>query len=409
MISQITHWFCGILSVSAEGRNLSRFFNLCARHDFAFRNVTYHSPTTVSFWMDLQDFYELKPYLKKTKTRLRIQQKRGLPFLLKKYQARKLYALVLLLAVIGVWFLSTRIWRIEITGNASLGEDTVLEYLQKHDITYGMPASAIDNDALELALRQDFDPVIWASVYEQGTKLVVCLQEKIAVKETSVESDVCMDLVATKDATISSVITRSGLSEVKKGDKVKKGDLLVCGRQEILDDNGEVREYYYKSADADIYGYTTYPYEDTIPGKMTVSSPTGNETRQFFIQILQKRFTTPALHAPYPEKEAVAQTRQFVVADSFYLPVYWGTITSKEIEKTTVSVTKEAAKTIALSHFLQFLSDLEENGVRIVDKNVMIEQIDENYHIYGKVKACEKITCTAPTEIKRKEPVNESE
>ena len=36
-----------------------------------------------------------------------------------------------------------------------------------------MPAKEIDNDALELSLRQDLEPVIWASVYETGTRLVV--------------------------------------------------------------------------------------------------------------------------------------------------------------------------------------------------------------------------------------------
>jgi similar to stage IV sporulation protein len=72
-------------------------------------------------------------------------------------------------------------------------------------------------------------------------------------------------------------------------------------------------------------------------------------------------------------------------------------------------LTKEQVKQLALTHFSQFLSELEENGVRIVDKNVMIEQIDKNYHIYGQVKGCEKITTLVPTEMKREEPVNESE
>ena len=51
----------------------------------------------------------------------------------------------------GVWVLSTRIWRIEIKGNSSLGEDAILEYLSAHNVTYGMPAKEIDNDALELS------------------------------------------------------------------------------------------------------------------------------------------------------------------------------------------------------------------------------------------------------------------
>lgn len=119
--------------------------------------------------------------------------------------------------------LSTRIWRIEIKGNSSLGEDAILEYLSAHNVTYGMPAKEIDNDALELSLRQDLEPVIWASVYETGTRLVVQIQEKISSHEETKEAEgTCMDLAASADATIASVITRSGLAKVKKGDKVKK-------------------------------------------------------------------------------------------------------------------------------------------------------------------------------------------
>ena len=103
---------------------------------------------------------------------------------------------------------------------------------------------------------------------------------------------------------------------------------------------------------------------------------------------------------------------QFCILDSFYLPVYWGEITTREMENETVSVSKSEAKKLALTHFQQFLADLEENGVRIMDKNVMMEQRENSYHIYGRVKACENIAETAPTEVKqmkRKEPVNESE
>ena len=196
---------------------------------------------------------------------------------------------------------------------------------------------------------------------------------------------------------------------MKKGDKVKKGDVLVCGRQEILDDNGEVREYYYKSADADVYGYTMHPYEDWISSKMTEKKETGNKHKRYFLQVLNWRLVTPALHAEYASERSVTDTRQFCLQDSFYLPVYFGEITTSELQEKTVMLTKEQVKQLALTHFSQFLSELEENGVRIVDKNVMIEQIDKNYHIYGQVKGCEKITTLVPTERKREEPVNESE
>lgn len=409
MITRWLRFVNGMLKISVEGSNLSRFFNLCAGHEITFWDVSYVSKTKITCRMRLFDLYQLRPYLKKTKTRLRIEQKIGIPFFVNRYRARKIYAAVLVFAAIAVWMLGTRIWRIEIRGNASLGEDTILEYLKTHEITYGVPAKEIDNDALELSLRKDFDPVIWASVYEEGTRLVVCLQEKIAVNDPKTDSGVCTDLVATKDAKIASIITRGGTPCVKKGDSVKKGDVLVLGRQEILDDNGEVREYYYQSADADVYGYTWYSYEDSIPKEMQVTSPTGEKSTQYLLQIMNERFLTPALHAEYEKQQSIAQTRQLCLAGSFYLPVYYGKITTEELTMHTASVSKEKAKTLATTHFLQFLSDLEENGVRIVDKNVMIEQMEKNYHIYGKVKACEKITASSPTEMKRKEPVNESE
>lgn len=55
-------------------------------------------------------------------------------------------------------------------------------------------------------------------------------------------------------------------------------------------------------------------------------------------------------------------------AGQFYLPVYFGEITTSELQEKTVMLTKEQVKQLALTHFSQFLSELEENGVRIVDK-----------------------------------------
>lgn len=410
MMEKLLRFVHGSLLVSVQGNNLSRFLNLCAHHEILFWKIQFASPTQVSFFIRLQDLYELRPYLRKTKTRIHIEKKLGFPFFWQRYHARKLGIFVLLCAMAGVWVLSTRIWRIEIKGNSSLGEDTILEYLKAHDITYGMPAKQIDNDALELSLRQDLEPVIWASVYETGTRLVVQIQEKISSHENETEqTGICTDLVASMDATVASIITRSGRAEVKKGDTVKKGDLLVCGRQEILDDNGEVREYYYKSADADVYGYTLHPYEDWISSQVMKQEETGNKNNRYFIQIMENRLVTPALYAAYPTQRSITDTRQFCLRDSFYLPVYFGKITTYELQEKTVTLTKEQVKQLALTHFSQFLSELEENGVRIVDKNVMIEQIEENYHIYGQVKGCEKITTPVPTEKKREEPVNESE
>lgn len=44
----------------------------------------------------------------------------------------------------------------------------------------------------------------------------------------------------------------------------EKGDILVSGRAEILNDDGEVAEYIYPGADADIIAEVNFYYEDEI-------------------------------------------------------------------------------------------------------------------------------------------------
>ena len=91
--------------------------------------------------------------------------------------------------------------------------------------------------------------------------------------------------------------------------------------------------------------------------------------------------------------------RQLCLMDSFYLPVYFGTITEYEQIKTEHTLDFAEAKSSGIQHLEHFLTNLEQNGVSIIDKNVMIEKIELKYHIYGKVTAEESITKQRPTKI----------
>lgn len=401
MILRLLRFLRGFLVLRLQGRNCGRFLTLCANRGIVTWNMSMADSGDITVCIYLSDFYRLRPLLRKTKVKLRIQKRAGFPFVTHRYRKRLVFAFSLLLVMAGVVFLSTRIWRIEVVGNSAIGEETVLEYLRKEGITYGVDRKCIDNDGLELSLRQDFEQVIWASVYEKGTKLVVRIQEKLASeKETSISQTPCTDLTAACDARIYSIITRSGTPLVKAGDSVKEGDILVCGRQEILDDNGEVKEYFYQSADADILAMVSLSYEDRIPLIRVVTKQTGLIHQRYFLRLMGFRFTTPKIYSDFDYSETSEETRQLCLPGSFYIPVYVGKISELELSQQVEKVSMEQAKKEALSHFNMFLSDLEENGVRIMDKNVMIEKEKEDYHIYGRLKVCKNITKRTPTTIK---------
>lgn len=409
MLLILYRFVCGWLNVRFYGPHVSRFLNLCTRHGITLWNVDSVDTDCIHARMYVRDLYELRPVFRKTRVKFQILSKNGLPFFMHRYRKRKALVGVMLVVICGVVFFSSRIWRIEFVGNSSISDETLMEYLASHQIEYGTGRSQINNDALELSLRQDFEPIIWASVYEEGTKLVVCIQEKIISDRAALKTkDEPADLVATKDAKIESIITRKGIGKVKAGDFVKKGDVLVAGCQEINDDNGEVREYYYETADADVIGEVTYDYEDWIDTEVITTVRTGNKHTRFFVRMADYQMTTPAFYAEFERATTLEQNQQLCLMDSFYLPIYYGKIIDYEEEQTVKKQNMQDAKTIGMKHLNHFLINLEENGVSIIDKNVMIERIGKKYHVYGKVTATESITKQQPIEI-RTNPVQELE
>ena len=85
------------------------------------------------------------------------------------------------------------------------------------------------------------------------------------------------DIVAADDGLITEMITRSGTPAVTVGTPVKKGDVLVNGYVEILNDDGETAQYLYRTADADVIAKVTYSYHDEIPMEYVKKVSTGAE------------------------------------------------------------------------------------------------------------------------------------
>jgi hypothetical protein len=54
-------------------------------------------------------------------------------------------------------------------------------------------------------------------------------------------------------------------------------------------------------------------------------------------------------------------------------------------------VDEDSAKQTALEHLNQFLAELEENGVSITDKNVIMKKEQDSYYITGTIRGTESI------------------
>ncbi len=391
MLLSLVKYISGYLRVQVTGYAPERFLNLCGNHNIVIWNLL-RIENGYEFFISLKAFRELKPFLKKTKTTVRIKQRFGFPFWLFRYRKRKLFFGGICIFFAFLFILSRYIWNIEIVGNVSVTDETILSYLTENGYGFGTKKAKIDCTKLEEKIRLDYSEIIWTSAQISGTKLTIQIKENLVTGEASdAQEDGPRDIVADKDAVIARIVTRAGVPQIVAGDEVKKGDTLVVGRIDIIDDSGETVDYNYTKSDADIYGYTSYTYSDSFPLTYQKKQNTGNETKRYGMEFGEHLFRIPWKSPGYETCDKATEYLQLNLFSDFYLPVTLCVDTYSEYETKTCHYSKEEAKKEAKAHFLNYLKKFNEKDIQILEKNVMIDVNEKNCSVSGTVKTCEKI------------------
>ena len=404
MFLSIVKYFQGFLLVRLRGYSPERFLNLCSNHNILIWNLNSRGEY-YEFYISIKGFRRLKPLLKKTKTHLTILKRVGFPFFLYRYRKRKIFFLGIAGCIAFLLYLTTFIWLIDINGNSSITDETILSFLEEKHSAFGTKKSKIDCEKLEEDLRSRYADVIWASVRLNGTKMTIDIQENLLGSKNHIESKEAMDgaydIVAEKDAVISSIITRKGTPGVKAGDTVKAGDMLVSSRLDIYNDSQEIINYVYTCSDADIYGHTTYTYEDSFPLEFTQKVKTGETSFGYELYLGSYKITIPPFTKPKEPYMIYKENHQLAIAKDYYIPATIKKITYSACVYQNITLTKSQAKQKANENILQFLKKLEEKGIQILDKNVMIEFKENRCYVKGSINALEKIGRYEPAEIEK--------
>ena len=414
-MTALLRYLSGYVCVELTGYATERFLNLCTNHDINLWNMD-HKEDTYTFCMSLEDFWKIRPMVRKTRTKIRVTKRCGLPFFLYRYRKRKMFLLGLLLCVGIVYAFSCYVWNIEICGNSTLSDDTVYRYLESEKIRVGTAKGKVDCEKLEAKIRQHFSNVIWTSVRVEGTKRTGDVKENRITQDPQekqeTETEEAQDLVADKDAVILSIVTRNGTPKVKAGDKVKKGKALVLGRIDIYNDAKEIAGYRYCKADADIIAQTSYPYRYEVPTQVQKKAYTGKEKKRYSFWYRNKYIGLYQNGISYRFYDKEREKKQLCVMENFYLPFYIQTDIYREYQMKNHKIDKKEAKKMAADNLELFLSKLEEKGLQIIEKNVMMDKEKNSYIFQGTVLTKEKLEsyrATKQLEVPKEEGTVENE
>ena len=380
----------GYVKIRIDGYSPERFLNLCKYKQIDIWDLEAKADG-YEMYIRLKDVRPLKPLLKKARMHIRILERCGVPFFLHHNRKRKSFFLGSVLCIAFIFLLSRYIWKIEIDGNQTITNQVILEFLQEKQVFHGMKRSDVKCEEIVTDLRKEFQEIIWVSASLKGCNLIISVRENTDTFQVSQVDAEAGNIIASADGVITKIITRKGVPLVKVGDEVKKGDVLVSGVVEVLNDAGEVVRDAYVCSDADIYADVVLPYEDTCNRIYQQKVYTKKKRNQYYAKIKSLYFGvgfTGFKEEPY---EIYSEEYRCVWNESFLLPISFGRRTILGYRWVEQKYSEEEMREILKNNLEIRCKELESEGTDILRKNVEIREEHTLSRLSGTLKVRQSI------------------
>ena len=393
MLKEVLCWYQGYVEVELCGYNPERFVNLCRNKGILLWDV--HVEREHYFGkISLDNYWNIKKIAMKTHVIPWIRKRCGFPFWLKRVEKRKGMILGFASGLLLIYLLSIRVWDISFVGQSLYTEERLLKFLSDMQVYVGMTTRKVDCQKIEEEIRLAYPDIGWVSAELKGTKLTISMVET-NMPVPVVKKEGGYHLIASHDGTIRKMITRSGTPMVHVGDKVKKGDILIAGILEYMDDSQTVVKREKVCADGDIQLETTYCYQDSCKKVYQKKYYTDYEKKVLEISAGDRKifFANPFKTFNTTRKyDIIANVQQISLSKSFTLPFSYGIRYYREYEEKETNYTREEAKSILNKRFSNYIEKIEKNGVSVLGHNVSFQTGQNTYMANGTLSVTEPVT-----------------
>ncbi len=416
-MGRIAGWIKGSVTCGIKGEDSHRFMNLCRNRGIYLRNVyvsgevgsegkTEKSPSLngqpepemTVFDISLNDFWKLRPVVKKSHCVPRVLRRKGLPFVLQRSKRHPFFYSGILLLLVLLYILSSRIWDIEIQGNLKYSDQRLVEFMSEVGIHTGMAKSMVDSKWLEDELRLKYNDISWVSAKITGTKLVVQIKEA-DLKADEEKSAAPGDIVADSDGMIESIVVRRGTAAVAPGDWVRAGDVLIYGKVDIFNDDGSVGATHPVRADGDVTARIKVFCQDYYPAYTIHKNYTGNKRSRWEWTLFGKTVSLGTLdfrekqngfleHGEDTDQgyEMVSEMVKYRLTPNFYLPLTLNHTVVRAYEPQKVWYSRQEQERLARQVLEDKLTAFKKEGAQIIENQIQCVFTEKNYGIYGSVE-----------------------
>lgn len=354
----------GYVNITVEGYYIEKFINICTNKNISLWNLKRENSIILHASIQVADFKSLKRICKETKCKVKIEKKKGFPFVVKKYKKRKVFIGLLIAIILIIVALSNFVWNIEVEGLESVSKQDILNLAEAEGLAVGKFKGSIDTKEVINKIRLERDDIAWVGVEINGTNAVIKVVEADKKPEIVNEEEYC-NIVADKDAIIRKVSAQNGTPLVKEGDVVKKGDIIIEGvfRGKYTGDR-------YVHAQGEVQAAVWYTSTQRVELQEVQKQETGEQETKYSVKLNNFQINFHKSVPKFEKYDTIETEKKLKLFSNFYLPIELMEYTYKEYKEVVVIHSIEEAKQIGIDRAEQ---ELAEN---IKDKEILDTQIN---------------------------------
>lgn len=381
LLLKLWNYFRGYVIIAVEGYFLEKFINICIHRQIFLWDIKKRKDRTMVLKVSIKGFKLLRPVSRKSKCRVRILRKQGLPFIKRKYRKRKAFVLGAALFIIIFYSLTSFIWTIEIKGNKKIDSGLILEKLAQEGIKPGTVKYRIDTKRVASDLMLDIRELAWVGVTVKGTKVKIEVNERV-IPPTLVPKDKPCNIIAARDGIIKSVVSKAGFDMVKAGDTVVKGQLLVTG---VVPGRDEKSEKTLVHAVSTVKARTWYEAECPVNLKPVVKERTGNKQDRYSLVLFNKKINLSFGKVSFENYDKIEIKKRLTIGEDLVFPFELNIDRYYENNIVENEISLDEAKNIASDQAYKDASQDIQESAEIVKSDVVFIEKDEGAQIIARV------------------------
>ncbi len=384
-IKIIFSYILGFLKISVKGYYIERFINICKNNKITIWNLKRKNSIELNLNVRIKEFKEICKIAKKTGCKIKIKNKKGIPFLLHKYKKRKIFFILLILLVLIIGLSSCFVWNVEIKEENGYELENIREDIEKAGLKSGVFKGKINTKEIINKIRLGRKDIAWMGIELKGTNAIVKLVKSDEKPDIINEDEYC-NIISDKEGIITKISVQNGTANVKVGDTVKKGDILVNGWME-----GKFTGIRYVHSLAEIEAKVWYTESIKIPYKVTETRYTGNEEEKYGIKFNNFQINFTKKYSKFKIYDTIETENKIKLFSDFYLPISIVKTIYKEQEKIEKTYSVEEAKNIGIKQLEEKLDEKIENKNNIVNKNINTYEQADGVLVYVTYEVLENI------------------